>query len=257
MPLLPALPAVPMPQIVSDIFSQFPLISYPSPNNTTPPPSKPTLWIKSSLTIKTFSSASTSNHSNISSPTQSLDPYSLQAQTLARFLNVDHETRYLSTSAGAPGGKLPSLHLPNGELLSSTEVIPWLIEKQGKATTISSNEDPVHQAFTALVQTSVLPAVLAITNLSPSSSSSKINNVGNLANSEEKPFLTGLVESFFAMGERREMISEVKKLRGGSVGTRGVLDLEMVEREAMEALNALESKMKSDGGEWFGNSKWV
>jgi hypothetical protein len=62
-----------------------------------------------------------------------------------------------------------------------------------------------------------------------------------------------LAQKWLGISEKQEKISQVKKLRGGKVGRKTVLDLEEVEREAVEALDALEEKFQegNENDQWF------
>jgi hypothetical protein len=134
------------------------------------------------------------------------------------------------------------LHLPNGELLGKEELGGWIASKSSAAP----SSDPTHQAYTSLVLTTLLPAVLSSLYLSPTPIP--------LTPLRPLPYLSALAASFSAYGQRRERIAEIKRLRGGKVGSRVVLDLEEVERDAVETIEALEVKLKATEGTsaWFG-----
>jgi len=108
--------------------------------------------------------------------------------------------------------------------------------------------DPIVQAYTSLVSTTLLPAVLAALYLLPSTSVSS-----PVIPQQSLPFLSNLAQKWLGISEKQDRISQVKKLRGGKVGKKTVLDLEEVEREAVEALEALEEKFKEGNGhdQWF------
>lgn len=240
--IVPALPSVPIPPLVSSFFSLFPLVIYPAPPTSTPPPTVPQLWLLGPPP-------------STGSKGESLDPASRKAQAIARFNHFNAEPRWLLHGAGAPGQELPALHLPNGELLGREEIAAHLLGVvAGKHDASSSSSpkpaeataaDPTHQAYTSLLRTSLLPAVLVALHLCTPTA---------LTPAQEQPYLSALVTSFQAQSVRAAKIAEVKRLRGGKEGARSTLDLEAVERDAVTALGALEAKLRETeaDGEWFG-----
>ncbi|GAA5909446.1 uncharacterized protein JCM6883_003947 [Sporobolomyces salmoneus] len=235
-----------VPSPLAPLYAYFPLLIVSNDDSTTPAPSKPTLWVLG---------PPPTGHQ------ESLDPVCRQAQAFARFSGMDCQPRYLSDGLGAPGGTLPSLHLPQGDLIETERVVEW-IEKNsrssdGGATTKQSQEekedsterpiDPVVQAYTSLVETTLLPAVVAALYLLPSSAAPSVTPTTSL------PWLSNLAAKWLGIGQKQEKISQVKKLRGGKVGKNTVLDLEEVEREAVEALEALEEKFEGQKKDerWF------
>ena len=229
---------MPVPPFVAQVFSSFPLVLYPSPCTSTPPPTVPTLWLLRSP--------------KSNSSTDSSDPYSRQAQALARFTNFQVQVRWMDSAAGAPGEALPALHLPNGELLATEEALAHLSAPKSSSTSTSTStsaEDPSIAAYQSLLSTSLLPAVLACLYLSPSPSPSP----------SSAPLLVRLLHSVQAPSARTALIAQVKRLRGGKEGTRRPLDLEALERDAVSALGALEAKMREGegGGPWFGGAGCV
>lgn len=239
------LPSIPIPPLVATVFAHFPLVTYPSPDLlSTSAPSAPTLWLLGPPPSPTSSS-------------ESLDPTCREAQAFARFNDVKVEVRWLSTPAGAVEGILPSLHLPSGDLLSSSEVEAWLANP---STSLSPpppelsepEKDPTHQAYSALLSTTLLPAVLSSLYLSPSPPPPVVPTLS-------RPFLSAYAAYFASLGARRDRIAEVKRLRGGKGGVLSVLDLEEVEREGVETVRALEVKLQAAGGAegWFGGSPCV
>lgn len=230
---VPAVPSIPIPSVISHFFSLFPLITYPAPCTSTPPPSVPTLWLLGPAP-------------SASSP-ESLDPTCRQAQALARFSNYKLQVRWLNNAAGAPGEKVPALHLSSGELLGSEEVLSKILgldsgSKESKETT----PDPTHQAYNSLLTTTLLPSVLSSLYLSPTPHP--------ITPAQSLPYLTGLASSLTVHQSRTARIAQIKQLRGGKQGAKVPLDLEAVEREAVAALGALEVKMRETEaeGEWFG-----
>ncbi|GAA5925091.1 hypothetical protein JCM1841_005783 [Sporobolomyces salmonicolor] len=243
--------AVPLtvPSPLAPLYAYFPLVTYSSPNDvgTTPAPPLPTLWALG---------PPPPGHK------ESLDPLCRQAQAWTRFSGIQAEPRWLQHGAGAPGNSLPALHLPEGDLLGADEVVGWIAAAQaGKGKQRSSSgagaaqdesspaADPTVQAYSSLVETTLLPAVMAALYLSPSSPPRVVPD-------RSLPILSAVAAKFLGVAEKRDHIAQVKKMRGGKVGSRVVLDLEEVEREAVEALEALEVKMKATEGrgEWFHGS---
>ncbi|GAA5872338.1 hypothetical protein JCM16303_004483 [Sporobolomyces ruberrimus] len=212
---------------LAPLYAYFPLLTVSNSDTTTPAPSKPTLWVLG---------PPPPGHQ------ESLDPISRQVQAFARFSQLDAQPRYLSNGNGAPGGTLPSLHTPQGDLIETEGINKW-IEDQSKTASGSAEKgddeelplDPVLQAYTSLIETTLLPAVLAALYLLPSSAPSVTPSLA-------LPFLSQLASNWLGIREKQDRISQVKKLRGGKVGAKVVLDLEEVEREAVESLQAIEDK---------------
>lgn len=146
------------------------------------------------------------------------------------------------------------MHLPDGSLLSRDEISAHLL---GKAdVTSAAVADAAHQAYTALVQTKLLPAVLAALYLTSGSSP----GTAVVPRDDDQPWLSALAASWTAVpAHRRARIAEIKRLRGGKEGVKVAIDLEAVERDAVEAIGALESRVRQGEGEsrWFGGSEWV
>lgn len=216
-----------VPSPLAPLYAYFPLLTVSNSDTTTPAPSKPTLWVLG---------PPPPGHQ------ESLDPISRQVQAFARFSQLDAQPRYLSNGNGAPGGTLPSLHTPQGDLIETEGINKW-IEDQSKTASGSAEKgddeelplDPVLQAYTSLIETTLLPAVLAALYLLPSSAPSVTPSLA-------LPFLSQLASNWLGIREKQDRISQVKKLRGGKVGAKVVLDLEEVEREAVESLQAIEDK---------------
>ncbi|KAK4058525.1 hypothetical protein OIO90_000687 [Microbotryomycetes sp. JL221] len=253
-------PTLAMPKVVSSIFGAFPLVTYPSeqpPSSGTP--SKPTLWLYGPPP------QNNENGSNGKNASESLDPKCRQAQALARFTGLDCEYKWFQTAAGAPGQTLPSLHLPTGDLLLTDEISKHLTTS---STAKSSNDNPeattssvpgspdpaadsTVQAFSALLQTALFPAVLAALYLNGSADS---HSAAAVVPQRQLPIVTSVFMSLTSRQERSQRVAEIKKLRGGKEGARVVLDLEAVERDAVEALGAFEAKMRATevDGPYFG-----
>ncbi|KAM0788528.1 hypothetical protein ACM66B_001656 [Microbotryomycetes sp. NB124-2] len=255
----PRRPTLAMPGFVSSVFSTFPLVTWqPDEPPLSGQPPQATLWLYGPPSLPARSSST-------KAAPESLDPNCRQAQALARFTGLkDCTVKWLETAAGAPGQTLPALHLSTGELLSTDEIPQHLIGQSQASTAADKSQtgspqpgspdpstasDPTRQAFTALLQTALLPAVLAALYLGPQSS----QRVSVLPQ-RQLPFVTSIFMSLNSRQERSERIAEIKKLRGGKEGPRVVLDLEAVEREAVEALGAFEAKMRSTeaDGPYFG-----
>ncbi|KAK4700108.1 hypothetical protein P7C70_g6146, partial [Phenoliferia sp. Uapishka_3] len=218
---------MPIPSVVSNIFSHFPLVTYPAPPTTSSAPTSPTLWLLGPPPAST---------------TESLDPLCRQAQALARFTSTTVIPRYLSSSSGAPGSVLPALHLPNGALLSATEVTDHLLPPPA----IPKTADPKQQAFFSLVNTTLLPAVLAIVYLAPPTP------VMAVIPPKQLPLLSAWAASWASGEERKERINEILRLRGKKVGIKAVLDLEQLERDGLDTITALEAVVKAQGdAKWF------
>lgn len=241
LPSVPAIPAIPIPTLVATLFAQFPLKTYPAPPTSALAPPSPTLWLLGPPPPPS---------------TESFDPLCRQAQALARFTSPSSPLviRWLPSPASAPGGTLPALHLPSGALLSTPEVLehflpsaPATTPPPGSSPSFPTTPDARHQAFLALLTTTLLPAVLASLYLSP--------NPPAVVPQTELPLLSGWAAAWTGVGERRERIDEVLRLRGRKVGVRAVLDLEELEWEGVETLGALEEVVKGPRvGQWFGGS---
>ncbi|GAA5911754.1 hypothetical protein JCM6882_003344 [Rhodosporidiobolus microsporus] len=250
------LPAIPSP--LASLYSHFPLVLLPPLQSTTPAPSPSRIWALG---------PPPQGH------TESLDPLCRALQAHARFAQVEtqREVKWVGWDGreSAPGGVLPAVHTGEGDLLVGEEVDAWVVKQQqqqaakkdgGKRTSgggefgapeppsssPTPQQDPTHQAYTALVETTLLPAVLAALYLSPAGTAPPV------VPSRPKPLLSALAESVLSWNERTVRIEEVKRLRGGKVGKKTVLDLEEIEREAADAIEALEVKVKEVPGEWFG-----
>ncbi|GAA5834864.1 hypothetical protein JCM5353_004905 [Sporobolomyces roseus] len=232
-----------VPSPLAPLYAYFPLLTVSNDDSTTPAPSKPTLWVLG---------PPPTGHK------ESLDPVCRQAQSFARFSQLDAQPRYLTHGQGAPGGSLPALHLPQGDLIETEGVNGWIStgnfdgkvdEKQQDQEKRDNDDvtpqDPILQAYTSLVETTLLPAVVAALYLLPAAP--------QVTPSPNLPFLSQLASKWLGISKRQDRISQVKRLRGGKVGSKVVLDLEEVEREAVEALQALEDKMQESrgDGEWF------
>jgi hypothetical protein len=162
-------------------------------------------------------------------------------------------------------GKLPCLHLPNGDLLDPSESSKWLtktviivkvVEEEEKEEKEEDVMRPIlNNAFTSLVTTSLLPSVLAALYLSPATSHPSCT----ISPTSARPILSSIVHYFTSVAETNDIIAEIQDLR--SVGKskvmskEGLLDLEIVEREGVECLKTLEIKMKEQGiPGWFGGA---
>ncbi|GAA6058817.1 hypothetical protein JCM10212_001933 [Sporobolomyces blumeae] len=239
-----ATPKMPLtvPSPLAPLYAYFPLLTVPNDDATTPAPTAPTLWALG---------PPPAGHK------ESLDPVCRQSQAWLRFSGIDARPRWIAHGLGAPGGTLPALHLPQGDLIESEAVDAWTSKQAtGKANTPADDSpdgpdpakpvDPIVQAYTALVETALLPAVLAALYLLPSAPP--------VVPERRLPFLSALAARWLGMSQRQDRISEIKRLRGGKMGKKAVLDLEEVEREAVEALNAIEVKMQATEagkGPWF------
>lgn len=238
-----------VPSPLAPLYAYFPLLTVSNDDDaTTPAPTKPTLWVLG---------PPPSGHK------ESLDPSSRRVQALARFSNVDFDSRYLADGLGAPGGTLPSLHLPQGDLVETDRVDESILKLATTKPAASDDDDsnnkgdgggdrspaaadPVVQAYTSLVETTLLPAVVAAVYLVAASTPS-------VTPALSRPFLSDLAHRWLGIAQRRDLISDVKRLRGGKTGKDVVLDLEEVERDAVEALEALEDKFSQQDKDarWF------
>ncbi|KDE05590.1 hypothetical protein MVLG_04085 [Microbotryum lychnidis-dioicae p1A1 Lamole] len=245
---MPGLPSIPMPGFVGSFFSHFPLVVYDAPPTATPAPSKPTLWL-----LGPPPASSSSSSTDPTSEPQSLDPYSRYAATLARFSQLDsvNKVRWCSSPLGAPQGRLPALHLPNGDLLSRDEIPNWFQQQQHKAkhsrssSPTSSSSAPSggdveasRLAYLSLIQSTLLPALLSSLYLS--------SKPVRLVPATPAPYLTSLVQSLSSRFERTERIKQIKALHARhDVGFEAGLDVEKVELGAKETIEAVEVKMAS------------
>ncbi|BGO98090.1 hypothetical protein NBRC10513v2_002090 [Rhodotorula toruloides] len=223
-----------IPSPLARFYSHFPLLTLPSPHLTTPAPSLPTIWAYG---------PPPSGH------TESLDPACRAAQAYARFAGQKCEVRWIGWEGreGAPGGQVPALHTSEGDLFGGEELEAWLAEKAGGKDTTN---DATHQAYLSLLTTTLLPAVLAALYLSPSTLAPSVVPIPS------RPFLSSLAQIYLTWNDRSSRIDEIKRLRGGKVGKETALDLEEIEREAVEAIEAVEGKLKEQQGEgeWFGGA---
>ncbi|GAA5855912.1 hypothetical protein JCM8547_000411 [Rhodosporidiobolus lusitaniae] len=255
------MPAIPAP--LSSFYQKFPLVLLDPLQPSTPAPSPAQLWALG---------PPPSGHS------ESVDPLCRVSQAFARFAQVplQRETRWVGWDnvEAAPGGVLPAVHTETGDLLVGEEVDNWVgremrkIEQGGKkrasnggasefgspgrddAASTPAAQDPTHQAYFALVESTLLPAVLSSLYLSPPGTAPLV------VPSTPKPVLSALAGSLLSWNDRSRRIEEVKRLRGAKGGKKSVLDLEEVEREAKETIEALEEKLRAAGGkgEWFGGA---
>lgn len=104
-----------IPAPLARLYSHLPLVVLPAPQGTTAPPTSPTIWAYG---------PPPRGHK------ESLDPLCRAAQAFARFSLGDApaQVRWLDWDGkeGAPGGSLPALHTPGGDLLVGDEVSAWV-----------------------------------------------------------------------------------------------------------------------------------
>ncbi|GAA5934798.1 uncharacterized protein JCM15063_003069 [Sporobolomyces koalae] len=228
-----------VPSPLAPLYAYFPLYTVSNQDANTPAPTTPTLWVLG---------PPPPGHR------ESLDPICRQAQSFARFSHLQVESRYLQDGLGAPGASLPTLHTPSGDLIETENVhrglVAQQVESSARPTSPEDTEkdddqkDPVLQAYAALVETTLLPAVVAALYLSP--------EAPPVIPRRSFPFLSQIARNWLGISERQHKIAEVKRLRGGKISSKSVLDLEEVEREAVEALEALENKVNEvKGSPWF------
>jgi len=234
---LPSRPHIAIPPWLQHFNALFPIITYPAAP-TSAPPTIPTLWL---LGPPPAGSA------------YSIDPECRIAESLAQFAGVEVGVKWLETAAGGVGAKLPNLHLPDGSLLSSADLAAWFLQPESRATAKGANTpahapettDPTYQAFNSLLKSTLLPATLAAVYLSPSPPA--------VTPAKALPALSTAAASVTAKLDRRARTAEVQRLRGGKAG---FLDLDELDGEAAQALDAFEAKMRerSKEGEiegWF------
>lgn len=251
--------SIPMPSSLAHIYAKFPLVEIEAPYEAyQQTPTKPKIWAYG---------PPPAGHS------ESLDPLCRAAQAYARFASGEAETRWLSWDAkeSSPDGQVPALHTPEGDLLTGDELDSWiashLTDKKGEASRLlptakatgpsltvhcptDASSEPIHQAYLALVTSTLLPAVLAALYLSPASVAPPV--VPSLS----RPFLSQVAHVYLSWHDRANRIDEIKRLRGGKTAKATALDLEEVEREAVEAIEALEAKMQAAGkAEWFDGAR--
>ncbi|GAA5962817.1 hypothetical protein JCM3765_001531 [Sporobolomyces pararoseus] len=223
-----------IPSPLTRLYSYFPLLVISTPDTTTPAPSLPTLWVLGPPP---------------GGQLESLDPLCRKSQALLRFKQIKFETKWLQDSKdGTPGNSLPCLHLGNGDLLDTQSVNKWINSKSSNETENKQEEeeeeviddDPIVQAYTSLVETTLLPSVISALYLTPSTTIPVTPLKTSL------PFLSNLVDQYLSVSRREEKINQVKLMRGGKIGkkTGVVLDLEEIERDAVETLEVLEDKLK-------------
>ncbi|GJN87286.1 hypothetical protein Rhopal_000234-T1 [Rhodotorula paludigena] len=232
------MPAIPSP--LARFFAHFPLVTVPSPHETTAAPAQPTIWAYG---------PPPAGHA------ESLDPLCRAAQAYARFIGkADAQVRWMDWEEreAAPGAALPAVHTPDGDLLVGEEVSGWFASQahpgKGAKDDAATSSDPTQQAYLSLVATTLLPAVLAALYLSPATVAPPVVPV------RSRPLLSQVAQTYLTWNDRSRRIDEVKRLRGGKTGKGVVLDLEEVEREAEEAIEALETKMAEAKGEWIGGA---
>ncbi|GAA6005652.1 hypothetical protein JCM11491_003714 [Sporobolomyces phaffii] len=245
-----------VPSPLAPVYAYFPLVTVSNDSSadaTTPAPARPTLWL---------AGPPPAGHR------ESLDPQCRAAQALARFSELDaaDAPRYLSDGLGAPGGRLPCLHLPDGDLVEADRVTDWIVASSSSSSSSASRsprpathsnddadkdkvDDPVVEAYTSLVETTLLPAVVAAVYLVPSGSAPPVVPV------RKRPFLADLAARWLGVATRNDRIADVHRLRGTGTGTGqhggAALDLDEVERDAVTALEALEAKAQEHNGIWF------
>lgn len=106
-----AMPAIPSP--LARFYAHFPLVTVPSPHETTAAPAQPTIWAYG---------PPPAGHA------ESLDPLCRAAQAYARFIGkADAQVRWMTWEEreAAPGAALPAVHTPDGDLLVGEEVSGW------------------------------------------------------------------------------------------------------------------------------------
>lgn len=275
MPIIPTLPSFPIPPLISTFFSYFPLVTYDSDLAPSTTPNEPTLWLIGPPSSSSASSSSKQNQHDLS-----LDPICRQLQVWARFNQRVIAVRWWSTHECAVGvsstsvkggedseGRLPILHLSNGVLLGREEAGEWLktdkkpltreiaaaISGETSVEQEDEEEDGLHLAYSSLLRSTLLPAVLASVYLLPLPASFKVTP------SQSLPILREPVEGIRKMEETRARIQQIKKLRNGASSSLGAgLDLEEVEREGMSTIEILEKKMEEGGTpSWFGGVRFV
>lgn len=113
-----------------------------------------------------------------------------------------------------------------------------------------ASAEPSHQAYLSLVLTTLLPAVLAALYLSPASVAPEV------VPTVSRPFLSSIAHVYLTWNDRSDRIEEIKRLRGGKSGKAVALDLDEVEREAVEAVDALEVKAQAArSSDWFDGAR--
>ncbi|GAA5976580.1 hypothetical protein JCM10908_005554 [Rhodotorula pacifica] len=225
--------SVPIPSPLAHFYAKFPLVTLPAPAEAyQQPPTHPRIWAYG---------PPPAGHS------ESLDPLCRAAQAYARFaFPGGAETRWLSWEGkeSSPEGRVPALHTPSGDLLTGEELDAWIASHlTGKK---DASVEPTHQAYLSLVLTTLLPAVLAALYLSPPAVAPEV------VPSISRPFLSSIAHVYLTWNDRSDRIDEIKRLRGDKTGKAVPLDLEEVEREAVDAIDALEVKAQAAGqSEWF------
>nr|ANQ47096.1 glutathione S-transferase [Rhodotorula mucilaginosa] len=225
-------PSVPVPSPLAHFYAKFPLVTLPAPEEAyQQTPTKLKIWAYG---------PPPAGHS------ESLDPLCRAAQAYARFAFGGAETRWLDWDGkeSSPEGRVPALHTPSGDLLTGDELDAWIASHLTDKKDASA--EPSHQAYLPLVLTTLLPAVLAALYLSPASVAPEV------VPTVSRPFLSSIAHVYLTWNDRSDRIDEIKRLRGGKSGKAVALDLDEVEREAVEAVDALEVKAQAARNpDWF------
>ena len=253
-------PSVPVPSPLAHFYAKFPLVTLPAPEEAyQQTPTKLKIWAYG---------PPPAGHS------ESLDPLCRAAQAYARFAFGGAETRWLDWDGkeSSPEGRVPALHTPSGDLLTGDELDAWiashLTDKKGRSPArlflfeaetankdvphTDASAEPSHQAYLPLVLTTLLPAVLAALYLSPASVAPEV------VPTVSRPFLSSIAHVYLTWNDRSDRIDEIKRLRGGKSGKAVALDLDEVEREAVEAVDALEVKAQAARNpDWFDGARWA
>ncbi|GAA5866606.1 hypothetical protein JCM3774_004028 [Rhodotorula dairenensis] len=224
--------SVPIPSPLAHFYSKFPLVTLPAPEEAYQQvPTQPKIWAYG---------PPPAGHS------ESLDPLCRAAQAYARFAFGGAQVRWLDWDGkeSSPEGRVPALHTPNGDLLTGDELDAWIASHlTGKK---DASAEPTHQAYLSLILTTLLPAVLAALYLAPASVAPEV------VPSVPRPFLSAVAHIYLTWNDRSDRIDEIKRLRGGKIGKAVALDLDEIEREAVEAIEALETKLRAaPNSDWF------
>ena len=206
----------------SKALAHFPLVTYPAPIAASIPQTEERiiLWL-----------------SNAETQAESLDPLSRQLQSLARFTGRTVESRYARNRSTAYSTR-------DNKSFDQAQSLAYFT--QSDTANDKTKNSTIHAAYSALLNSTLLPAVLATIYLSPPSPSSTPSS------QPATPFLVSLLEIYTNFQSRKETIQQIKKLRLANGAGDGILELEELEREGVDCIKNLEEKFEEQGTPgWF------
>ena len=168
------------------------------------------------------------------------DPLSRQLVTLARFLGRGTEVKWGNKGFMTVDNK----YYDQDKALIYLAGTATTTKNQGNKESTTST---MQSAYTALIHSTLLPALLATLYLSPPSPS---------PSNAPTAFLSSLLQIYTTHQSRKEIIQHIKSLRLSAGSGEGILELEQLEREGVDCIKNLEEKFTQEGTlGWFGGNK--